>query len=106
MGPIVPTDPVKVEKLLANKPHRYMWYQDTINLFECKILGPFDFEPGHLVPQAVFDRLLLVASDLDIYTGALKRVVPLDKPDFQDRSNRGTPSNHLALRWNILTGTM
>jgi hypothetical protein len=105
MGPIVPTTPVKVERLLATKPHRYMWYQDTINLFENKIVGPFDFEPGHLVPEAAFAKLLSVAKDLDIYVGALKRVVPLDKPDFHDRNVHKTPSSHLALRWNILTGT-
>ena len=32
MGPIVPTKPNKVDHLLETKSHRYMWYQDTINL--------------------------------------------------------------------------
>jgi hypothetical protein len=43
MGPMIPTKPSKVDKLLLEQPHKVMWYQDTINLFEHKIVGPFDF---------------------------------------------------------------
>jgi hypothetical protein len=42
MGPMVPVKPgQKVENLLNNKANRYMWYQDTINLFDCMLVGPF-----------------------------------------------------------------
>ena len=34
MGPIVLAKPSKVEHLLSTKPWRYMWYQDTITLFD------------------------------------------------------------------------
>ena len=46
MGPIVPTKPSKVEHLLSTKSHRFMWHQDTINLFDTMIVGPFDFDDG------------------------------------------------------------
>jgi hypothetical protein len=55
MGPMVPAKPGrKVENLLNNKANRFMWYQDTINLFDCMLVGPFDFDPGHKVPLLGF----------------------------------------------------
>ena len=106
MGPIVPTKPGrKVEKLLNNKANRFMWYQDTINLFDCMLEGPFDFEAGHKVPQQVWKQLLSRASEFDLYVGAVNRVVPLGKPDREDRNNQGVAISHLAFRWNIFDGT-
>jgi hypothetical protein len=88
MGPMVPAKPGrKVENLLNNKANRYMWYQDTINLFDCMLVGPFDFEPGHKVPQQVWKQLLAKATEFEVYVGSLNRVVPLDKPDLEDQNN-------------------
>ena len=43
MGPMVPTTLSKVEQLLSKSSYRFMWYQDTLNLFDTMIVGPFDF---------------------------------------------------------------
>ena len=68
-------------------------------------MGPFDFISGHVVPPVAFDKLLSVAGDLGIYVGNVNRVVPLDKPDEEDRDGQGTPTSHLAFRWNIMDGS-
>jgi hypothetical protein len=82
MGPMIPTKPSKVDKLLLERPHKVMWYQDTINLFEHKIVGPFDFADNEQnVPQQVFEVLLEKASALRVYVGDVNRIIPLDKPD-------------------------
>ena len=106
MGPIAPTKPTKVEKLLDSKPFWCMWYQDTINLFDMTVDGPFDFEAGHKVPSAVWNELLSVASDLHIHARALNRVVPLDKPNQEDRDDQRNPTTHLSFRWNTLSKQM
>ena len=105
MGPIVPTKPSKVEHLLSTKPHRYMWYQDTINLFNAMVVGPFEFEEGFRVPNAAWNTLLTGADSLRIYVGAVNRIVPLDKPDPKDKDVKGAFHSHLAFRWNIFNGT-
>ena len=106
MGPIVPTKPNKVDHLLETKSHRYMWYQDIINLFDAMIEGPFDFEHGFHIPEAAWKTLLKDAEESRIYVGAVNRIVPLDKPDQLDRDTQGAASHsHLAMRWNILNGT-
>jgi hypothetical protein len=82
-----------------------MWYQDTINLFENSIVGPFDFEDGFIVPAAMWKALLAKAKDSNLYVGTVNRVVPLDKPDLLDRNSSGTAYSHLAVRWDIYNGT-
>ena len=82
-----------------------MWYQDTINLFDVMVMGPFDFEDGFRVPESAWNTLLRKAKESRIYTGAVNRVVPLDKPDRMDKDVRGEPYSHLAIRWNIFNGT-
>ena len=105
MGPIVPTKPSKVEHLLSTKSYRFMWYQDTINLFNASIAGPFDFEDGFRVPKSAWNALISAAEPSRIYIGALNRIVPLDKPDRQDKDSKGDVQSHLAFRWNIFNGT-
>ena len=105
MGPIVPTKPSKVEHLLTKKPFRFMWYQDTINLFDCQLVGPFDFVNGYHVPPDVWKTLQEKAEGSRVYVGALNRIVPLDKPDPMDTVVRGRPTSYMAFRWNIFTGT-
>ncbi len=104
MGPIVPTKPSKVNHLLTNKPFRFMWHQDSINLFDQRVVGPFDFTNGYTVPKDKWDELIRQASSRDVYVGSVNRIVPLDKPDFKDRDDKGTPSNYLAVRWDFYTG--
>jgi hypothetical protein len=99
VGPMVPTKPGKVEALLEKKPFRYMWYQDSVNLFETMLSGPFDFVDGYKVPQEAWKQLLEKAPGSNVYTGALNRVIPLDKPDPQDKDNKGNPTSFFAFRW-------
>jgi hypothetical protein len=82
-----------------------MWYQDTNNLFDCMLEGPFDFKAGHKVPQRIWKRLLAKAPEFDVYVGALNGVVPLGKPDREDRNNQGVAISNLEFRWNIFHGT-
>ena len=105
MGPMVPTKPSKVEHLLSTKSHRFMWYQDSINLFHSMICGPFDFVDGFHVPKTAWDALLRSAEESRIYVGAVNRIVPLDKPDRQDGDVQGDVRSHLAFRWNLFEGT-
>jgi hypothetical protein len=104
MGPIVPTKPTKVDDLLMKKPFRFMWYQDSINLYESLLVGPFDFEDAHRVPQDAWKKLLTKASTCNLYTGAINRIVPLDKPDAEDKDKKDNPTSHLAFRWTIELG--
>ena len=69
------------------------------------IVGPFDFEEGYRVPEAAWKTLLKEADALRIYVGAVNRIVPLDKPDRQDKDIQGGVHSHLAFRWNIFNGT-
>ena len=83
-----------------------MWYQDTINLFETMITGPFDFDDGFHVPTSVWKTLLRDAEESRIYVGAVNRIVPLDKPDRLDKDVKDNVRSHLTLRWNIFDGTV
>ena len=58
--------------------NRYMWYQDTINLFDAMIEGPFDFEHGFHIPEVAWKMLLKDAEESWVYVGAVNRIVPLD----------------------------
>jgi hypothetical protein len=83
-----------------------MWYQDTLNLFDAMIEGPFDFDDGFRVPATVWKTLLRDAEESRIYVGAVNRIVPLDKPDRLDKDVKGDAHSHLAFRWNILNDSV
>ena len=76
-----------------------MWYQDHVNLYESKLIGPFDFEDGFKVPQHFWKALLDKAKSVALYTGAINRVVALDKPDCEDKDTRNEARSLLAFRW-------
>jgi hypothetical protein len=81
-----------------------MWYQDTINLFEHKIVGPFDFvDSEQNVPQHVVDVLMEKAPELKVHAGDVNQIIPLDKPDRQYQADDGTFNNYLSYRWTIQT---
>jgi hypothetical protein len=76
MGPIVPTKPSKVEHLLMNKPFRYMWYQDTINLFDSLLVGPFDsFGTSCLHRQWYRMSMLALSTGLSRWINLMRRIV-------------------------------
>jgi hypothetical protein len=81
-----------------------MWYQDTINLFEHKVVGPFDFvDEEQNVPQQVFEVLLKKASVMKVYVGDVNWTIPLDRPDRHYQADDGTFNNYLSYRWKIQT---
>jgi hypothetical protein len=87
---MIPTKPSKVDQLLLERPHKVMWYQDTINLFEHRMVGPFDFaDSEQTVPQHVFDVLMEKAPELKVYVGDVNHIIPLDKPDRQYQADDG-----------------
>ena len=90
---------------LLDKPHRYMWYEDCINLFDMQLVGPFDFLDGHKVPEKAWETLLWAAPALNVYVGAVNRIIPLDEPDLQDKDTEDQASSYLAFRW-ILEDTL
>jgi hypothetical protein len=81
-----------------------MWYQDTINLFEHKIFGPFDYaDSEQMLPQHVFDVLMEKGLVLKVYVGDVNCTIPLDKLDRRYQADDGTFNNHLSYRWKIQT---
>jgi hypothetical protein len=61
-------------------------------------IGPFDFaDSAQNVPQHVFDVLMEKAPELKVYVGDANRIVPLDKPDW----NNTADDNYLSYRWKI-----
>ena len=76
-----------------------MWYQDYVNLYESKLIGPFDFEDGFKVAQRLWKELLDKAKSVPLYTGAINRIVALDKPDREDKDTRKEARSLLAFRW-------
>ena len=83
-SPMVPMKPSKVEQQLSKSPHRYMWYQDTFNLFDAMIVGPFHFEDNFRVPEAAWATLLKSAEESQIYVGSVNRIITLNKHDYLD----------------------
>jgi hypothetical protein len=52
LGPIIQIRPTKVETHLERNPTTIIWYQDTINLFDLKLVGPFNFQNNtNIVPH-------------------------------------------------------
>jgi hypothetical protein len=51
LRPIIQIRPAKVETHLERNPTTVIWYQDTIDLFELQLAGPFDFQNNtNIVP--------------------------------------------------------
>jgi len=99
MGRMAPTHPKKVDHLLQTKSFRFMWYQDDLNLFDLKLVGPFDFDKGHKVPDAAWKELLALAEQRKVYVGNVNRIIPLDEPDRQDKDRNGTYTSWMASTW-------
>jgi len=78
-----------------------MWYQDLINLFEARLVGPFDFEKDHKIHEDRWNELLTTAKVANVYTANVNRQITLGDADRQDKSNSGVPSNHMAFRWTL-----
>jgi hypothetical protein len=76
-----------------------MWYQDTINLFEHKIIGPFDVvDDEQNIPQQIFEVLLEKTSVMKVYMGDVNRTIPLDKLERLYQADDGTFNNYRSYR--------
>jgi hypothetical protein len=66
---MTPLKPDTVEKTLREKPHQYMWYQDTLNVYETMLVGPFDFIDGYKIPHHAWEALRKKAPGRKVYAG-------------------------------------
>jgi hypothetical protein len=63
LGPIIQVRPSRVDQFLTENPASYVWYQDTINLADVMITGPFDFATNHSIPPSSWTLLLELAEE-------------------------------------------
>jgi hypothetical protein len=79
LGAIIQVKPSRVDKFLNDQPTKYIWYQDTINLADVMILGPFEFSKhqNHHIPEEHWKSLLNKAEDYRVDATNVNRKVPL-----------------------------
>jgi hypothetical protein len=78
-GAMILVHPQKTEKFLNKNPSRYFWYQDTVNLRDNLISGPFNFEtdPMYTIPETAWKELEDKAPEMEIQDLDLNRINPL-----------------------------
>jgi hypothetical protein len=79
LGAIIQVNPSRIEKFLEDQPTKYIWYQDTINLADVMIIGPFEFsnQIQHHIPETQWKTLLDKAKDYGVDATDVNRRVPL-----------------------------
>jgi hypothetical protein len=79
LGAIIQVKPTRVDKFLQEQPTKYIWYQDTINLADTMILGPFEFSNKlqYSIPEEQWKELLEKAEDYRVDASDINRTVPL-----------------------------
>jgi hypothetical protein len=104
LGAIIQVKPNRVEKFLNDQPSKYVWYQDTINLADVMIAGPFEFskKQQHNIPEATWKELLDKAEEYRVDATNVNRTIPLPKhkrlptrPNENDRFPRNTKTQRL-----------
>jgi len=102
LGPLVPIKPAKAEETLKKKKHIYFWYQDTIDLLESMVVGPFNFDTSYKIPTYAWETLLRRADEMGIRVQNVDRVVPLDEDDVDDLDDNGNPcASFMHTYWQI-----
>ena len=102
LGPMSPMSPRKVEKTLKDYPERYFWYQNTIDLTEALINGPFTFDKGYKVPLKAWKALRQHGKEnKDLYIGNLDKVIPLDAADDEYKDATGASYAFMARRFRM-----
>jgi hypothetical protein len=101
MGAMIPTRSNKVMLLLETKPDKYMWYQDTIDLFSARMYDPFDFVEDHKIRDEAWNILLSQADSLQIYINNVIKVKPLDQTDREDTDASGNSCCHVQRKRKI-----
>ena len=84
LGPIVPVRPGRAEKTLLEQPHKYRVYEQTVNLCENALVGPFDFavpqhyqNEAHRIAFEEWEELKAAAVQHNIDVSDIEEVVPL-----------------------------
>jgi hypothetical protein len=84
MGQIVSVRPGRAEATLRDRPDRYKAYQETINLCQDALVGPFDFAvPKYYQNEAnriafeEWEELKTAAQTIDLDVGDIEEIVPL-----------------------------
>jgi hypothetical protein len=94
--------PTKADKTIKEYPERYFWYQNTIDLTEAIIYGPFTFDKGYRVPLKAWKALRKHGRESkDLYIGNLDKVVPLDAADDDYKDAAGATYAFLARRFRM-----
>lgn len=87
---IVQFRPEKVNKMLEQKGFRYMWYQNTINLAEDIVHGPFDWQGNPLlytIARENWEALQTRGSDNKIDVGNINRISQLLTSNKQQKKD-------------------
>ena len=81
LGAIIQVKPSRVEKFLNDQPTKYIWFQDTINLADVMIQGPFEFskQQQHHIPEEQWKTLMDKAEDYCVDATDVNWKVPLPK---------------------------
>jgi hypothetical protein len=68
LGPMIQVRLTKVEEWLERKAARYIWYQDTLNLANDMVTGPFEFDKERMnhIPEEEWKKLLGKAEEYQI----------------------------------------
>jgi hypothetical protein len=69
--------PTRVTQFLDDNPASYVWYQDTINLADLMVTGPFDFTTNHRLPELSWQHLLDNAEEFRINVTNINKRDPL-----------------------------
>ena len=84
LGPVVPIRPGRVDATLQQQPNKYKVYEQTINLLEHALVGPFDFavprhyqnEP-HRIAFEEWEDLKSAAKQYNLDTTNIEEIIPL-----------------------------
>ena len=84
LGKIAPIRPGKVEKVLEDQAHKFRAYEDTINLCENTLVGPFNFalprdyqNEANRIEFEQWEDLKIAAADHGIDTSDIEEIIPL-----------------------------
>ena len=84
LGPIVPIRPGRVDTILQQQPQKYKAYDQTVNLLDNALVGPFDFAvPKHYQQESnriafeEWEDLKTAAAEHDLDVTDIEEIVPL-----------------------------
>jgi hypothetical protein len=77
LGPIIQVRPSRVDHFLNENPASYVWYQDTINLADTMITGPFNFTTNNIIAPTDWTQLLEHAEDFRVDATNVNKRDPL-----------------------------